>query len=337
MDRRCCLIKMKRLICLVIMLLSWKSFAQNIETEKVIVEPFTDNIARSGKLAFKNTLLLSFKTNGYLKTLTVDEGDAFTKNQILASMDITELKADKDAKYAQLLQAKREVTRIRKLLPKQLSSQQALDAAQTQVETARSAYRVALYNLDTAMIKVPFDGVVLQRFTDLGELQVPGKSVLRVAAINDNWVVKVALTGNEISQVRLGQPVTVTLANKGKIAGKIVKIPAMANGDSNLFVIDILLPDLNLFSGAVAGQIADVDIQFSSDDFVYRLPIDALIDINEQGQAIVLTLSENSQEYTHQYFDIHKMDNHYLYLAARPDESDLQVVVRGWQNINAGK
>lgn len=328
---------MKYLYILTLILVSSISWAQNVETTEVVVEPYSDSISRTGKLAFKNTLLLSFKTNGYLQTLTVDDGDAFKKGQVLAAMDTTELKADKDAKFAQLIQAKREVARSKKLLAKKLSSQQAVDVAQTQVETARSAYHVALYNLEKAMIKVPFNGVVLKRFTDLGELQAPGKSVLRVAAIEDNWVVKVALTGSEINQVKLGQEVTVTLPNKGKIKGHIAKIPAIANTDGNLFIIDVLLADLDLARGAVAGQIADVNIHFSSDDFVYRLPIDALISVNDEGKAIVLTQDIRSSDYTHQYFDIHKIDNQYLYLMAAPNESSLQVVVRGWQNIQVNK
>lgn len=328
---------MKFLYILTLILASSICRAQNIETTQVLVEPYSNSISRTGKLAFKNTLLLTFKTNGYLKTLTVDDGDAFEKGQTLAAMDTTELKADKDAKFAQLIQAKREVTRGKKLLAKNLSSQQALDLAQTQVETARSAYHVALYNLEKSIIKAPFNGVVLQRYTELGELQAPGKSVLRVAAIEDNWVVKVALTGSEINQVKLGQTVTVMLPNKGKITGQIAKIPAIANTDGNLFIIDVLLADVDLARGAVAGQIADVNIQFSSNDFVYRLPIDALINVNDEGKAVILTQSNHSSEYMHQYFDIHKIDNQYLYLIATPDKTSLQVVVRGWQNIQINK
>lgn len=328
---------MKYLYLLTLVLASSICLAKNVETTEVVVEPYKNSISRTGKLAFKNTLLLSFKTNGYLKTLTVDDGDAFEKGQILAALDTTELKADKDAKFAQLIQAKREVTRSKKLLAKNLSSQQAVDLAQTQVETARSAYHVALYNLEKSIIKVPFKGVVLERYTDLGELQVPGKSVLRVAAIEDNWVVKVALTGSEINQVKLGQAVTVTLPNKGKIKGQIAKIPAIANTDGNLFIIDVLLADLDLARGAVAGQIADVNIEFSSSDFVYRLPIDALINVNDDGKAVILTQNASGSAYTHQFFNIHKIDNQYIYLIAAPDESSLQVVVRGWQNIQVNK
>lgn len=313
------------------------SWAQNYETTQVIVEPFADSINRSGKLAFKNTLLLSFKANGYLQTLSVDEGDAFTKGQLLASLDTTELLADKNAKFAQLMQAKREVKRAKQLLSKKLNSQQEVDLAKTQLETIRSAYQVAFYNLEKAEVHAPFDGVVLTRYTDLGELQSPGKQILRVAGLQDNWVVKVALTGNEISRVKLKQIVDIILPGKGRVQGHIVKIPAIANTESNLFIIDILLPNLGFDSGVIAGQLADVNINFSSNEFVYRLPIDALISVNEAGQAIVLTESNDGSHFEHRYFDIHNIDSQFIYLAANSQESALQVVVRGWQHIQVEK
>ena len=328
---------MKYLKLLLLTIFCANAFGQNYETAKVVVEPFSDTIQRTGKLTFKNTVLLTFKTSGYLSKLSVDEGDAFKKGTILASLDTTEILADKNAKFAQLLQAKRELKRSKELLDKKLSSQQELDLAETQLETSRSSYQVAFYNLEKSEIKAPFDGVVLSRHTDLGELQSPGKEVLRVAKLAKNWVVKVALTGEEINQVRLQQPVDVVISGKGRLTGEIVKIPAIANTDGNLFLIDVLIPELDLARGVIAGQLADVKIHFSSDDFVYRLPIDALISVNDDGKAIVLTEGSGSAGFEHRFFDIHKIDNHFVYLVAGANESTLQIVVRGWQHIQVEK
>jgi RND family efflux transporter MFP subunit len=323
---------MKYITSFLLCFLSSTLFAQNYETTELQVEPFSDTIERSGKLAFKNTSVLTFKTNGFLAKLTVDDGDAFEKNQLLAVLDTTELEADKNFYYAKLMQAKRDLTRSRSLLKKKLASQQEVDNAQTALETSRSAYQVAFYNLDKAKIIAPFSGVVLYKHTQLGELQVLGKSVLTVAASERNWVIKVALTGDEISRIKLKQQVEVKLSNKALIIGEVIKIPAIANTEGNLFIIDVLLPELNLSSGVVAGQLANVKINFSSQNMVYRLPIDALVGVNDEGRAIILVEGDR-ESFQHQYFDIHKLDNQFVYLSSNADESPLKVVVRGWQNI----
>lgn len=322
---------MKKFFTLICLCLSSSVFSQSYETVEVFVQPYTDTIERSGKLDFKKTVILSFKTNGYLNALHVDAGDAFDSGQLLASLDTTELLAEKNSRFAQLMQSKREVNRIRTLLEKELSSQQELDQATTQVETNRSAYQVAYYNLEKAQILAPYDGVVLQRFTDLGELQSPGREVLTVAALQNNWVVKVALTGEEISQVSLNQKVKVRLPKLGVVEGEVNRIPAIASTDGNLFIIDILLPQLSLTSGVIAGQLADIQIDISSNDLVYQLPIDALIKVDEQGKAIVMTEKSNNFEY--HSFDIYKVDNNHVYLRADEQSAAFEVVKTGWQHL----
>ena len=71
--------------------------AQSYDTEIISAELYNDTIQRTGKLDYKRTLALSFKSTGYLDLLTVDEGDQFTKGQLLASLDITELKQQKNS------------------------------------------------------------------------------------------------------------------------------------------------------------------------------------------------------------------------------------------------
>ncbi|MBA6234378.1 MULTISPECIES: efflux RND transporter periplasmic adaptor subunit [unclassified Colwellia] len=323
------------LIAGIIISASFSVLSQSYDLEQVIVEPYADTIKRTGKLDFKRTLNLSFKSSGYLTELSVDEGQYFEKNQLLASLDTTELLQNKNATYAQLLQAKREVNRQKKLLEHALNSEQDLDIALTQVETTRAAYQIAFYNFEKAQVIAPFSGVVLNRYTELGELQSPGHEILKIAALDKNWVVKVALTGSEVSQVRLGQKVNVSLQALGVVIGEVSKIPAIANTDGNMFIIEVLLPNLTLKSGLVAGQIAEITIDFTSDNFVYRLPISALISVDDNGQAIVIT--KNDQELTYQHYDIYRLDNQFLYLFASVDDQPIQIVTSGWQHIKLGE
>jgi RND family efflux transporter MFP subunit len=314
---------------------SFSVLSQSYDLEQVIVEPYADTIKRTGKLDFKRTLNLSFKSSGYLTELSVDEGQYFEKDQLLASLDTTELLQNKNATFAQLLQAKREVNRQKKLLENALNSEQDLDIALTQVETTRAAYQIAFYNYEKAQVIAPFSGVVLNRYTELGELQSPGHEILKIAALDKNWVVKVALTGSEVSQVRLGQKVNVSLQALGVVIGEVSKIPAIANTDGNMFIIEVLLPNLTLKSGVFAGQIAEITIDFTSDNFVYRLPISALISVDDNGQAIVIT--KNDQELIYQHYDIYRLDNQFLYLFALVDDQPIQIVTSGWQHIKLGK
>jgi multidrug efflux system membrane fusion protein len=318
------------------LLLSTSSFAQSMPNEgyqvsQIDVEPYIQAIKRTGKVNFRHTINLSFKTAGFLTQLNVDEGDTFEANKLLAALDTSELSADINAAYARLLQAKRNVDRIQILLAKELSSQRELDDALTAVDTTRATYRVTVYNLEKAQVFAPFSGVVVQRNTELGELQSPGTVALQVAALENNLIVSVALTSEEISFVKLNQKVQVHIARFGLIEGIISKIPAISNSRSHLFTIEVLLPETSFARPLIVGQLAQVLVNTKSFDFVYRLPIEALNAVNEQGQALIM-LEKNSNP-IQKSFSVYEMDNDFIYLKAVQSDLPLQVITQGWNKL----
>ena len=321
----------------VFLLFTVSAFAQSISNEsyqitQVDVEPYIQVIKRTGKVNFRHTINLSFKTVGFLTQLNVDEGDTFEAKKLLAALDTSELNADINTTYARLSQAKRNVNRIQTLLAKKLSSQRELDDALTTVDTTRAAHRVTVYNLEKAQVFAPFSGVVVQRNTELGELQSPGKVALQVAALEHNLIVRAALTSEEIGFVKLNQKVQVHIARFGLIEGVISKIPAISNSRSHLFTIEVLLPETSFTRPLIVGQLAQILIHSQSHDFVYRLPIAALNAVNDQGQALI-ALDKNSTAFQ-QAFPIYKIDNDYLYLQAVQSDLSLQVITQGWNKLS---
>tara|TARA_R110001592_G_scaffold59205_5_gene179661 strand:+ start:7145 stop:8200 length:1056 start_codon:yes stop_codon:yes gene_type:complete len=304
---------------------------EGYQLTQIEAEPYTQVIQRTGKVDFARVVNLSFKTAGFLTQLTVDEGGVFEEKQLLAALDTSELEAEKNASYARLLQAKRNIARIKTLMKKNLSSQRDLDDALTAVETTRASYRVAYYNLEKAQIFAPFNGVVVRRNTDLGELQSPGVSALQVASLSNNLIASVALTGEEISSVHLNQKVKVHLAYSGLVDGKISKIPAIADSRNHLFTIEVSLDESNGTKSLIVGQLARILIYAQGQDFVYRLPIEALNAVNEQGQALITVEKNNKPE--QQAFTIYKLDNDFLYLVAQENSAALDVIIQGWNKL----
>ena len=314
------------------------SYSEPYKITKITPEPFTHIIERTGKLAFKRTLNLSFKTSGFLDELNVDEGDHFEQGQILAALDKYELIAEKNSTYASLIQAKKDVQRTELLLAKKLSSPQILENAKTLVETTRARFNVAGYNLDKSQLVAPFNGVVLSRLSESGELQNPNQPVLQLAALTNNLVARVAITSDEMSWVALNQSVEVSIEGASTVTGIISKIPVIADQQSQLFTIEILLPDVSLNSIAV-GQFVDVIFSTVSDNYTYRLPISALNSVDEQGYAIISIEDENTESsknkptYAKKTLEIIKLTNDYLYLTAEPSSQPLSVIINGWQKI----
>lgn len=316
--------------------LTVSAFAQNISSEsyqvtQIDAEPYIQVIQRTGKVDFRRTVNLSFKSSGFLTQLNVDEGDTFEAKKLLAALDTSELRADLNATYARLVQAKRNVDRIQIMLAKKLSSQRELDDALTTIDTTRAAYRVTVYNLEKAQVFAPFSGVVVQRNTELGELQSPGRTALQVAALKHNLIVSVALTSEEIGFVRLNQKVRVQIARFGLIEGVISKVPAISNSRNHLFTIEVLLPETSFTRPLIVGQLAQVLIHAQSHDFVYRLPIEALNSVDAEGHALIML--EKNSDIVQQSFPIYKIDNDYIYLQADQNDLSLPVITQGWNKL----
>lgn len=310
--------------------------AQEVATEQLFPKRFVDTVTRTGKLDFKRTLTLSFKSQGYLTQLKVDEGEYFEKDSLLAALEISELQERANSTYAELIKAKSALRREKKMVNDDLSSEERMENAQTMVETRRAAYRIADYNLQKSTIKAPFSGVVLSRHTELGELQNPGTSVLTVAPTENNWVVKVALTEAEVTRLAIGTIVDVRIDKLGIVQGKVSKIPAQADSHSNLFNIEVALPNLKVQPGIIAGQIAEVSIIIGSDESVFQVPMKAIMSVNENGQAILATKNLSNDRFEAQAFDIRKLSNQYVFLVAKAPDSAINVVTTGWQHIRIG-
>jgi membrane fusion protein, multidrug efflux system len=326
---------MRAFTCLIVLISifgSTSGFSQRYTQETIVAQPLTKSFKKIGRLDFKRTSNLSFKTPGYLQELTVDEGDYFNEKQVLAALETDELKADKNAKYAQLVNAKRNVKRVKQLIERSLGSEQQLNDAETAVDVARAAYRVAFYNLERAQLIAPFSGVVIRRNAELKEMQSPGVPVLEVAALQNNWIVRVALTGEEIQHIRRGQVVSVMINGIGSVEAFVSKVPAKANMQSNLFDVEVTLRNISTNARLISGQIAQVKFDFSIDKLVFRVPVGSLMSVDEAGKAIFL-VEEVSNEFTPEAFDVVQIDNQFVYVSAYHHQSSLRVISQGWQHF----
>ena len=257
------------------------------------------------------------------------------KDQLLASLDIVKLTEQKNIAYARLRQAKSDVERAEILLSKNLSSEQEVEDRKTLVDTARAAYKIAYYDLEKAEVRAPFNGVVLSRFSELEELQTQANPLLEVAALENNLVVEISLTGQEVSDLVLGTFVDVTLHNNTRVKGQVSKIAVLADPLSHLFTVQILLPAINFNNGAISGQIAKVEINILEQGNAYQVPIEALISVDENGKAIVITESiEDIKKIHKRSFDVIKLDNHFVYLVPDNNEEIVSFLVRGWQQLD---
>ncbi len=202
-------------------------------------------------------------------------------------------------------QAEREYRRSLRLAQEQIISQELIDrrrserdvtaaaceAGAARVREAESARDVARVNLSKTVLHAPFDGIVAEISTEVGEWISPSLPGIPVSAVveliqTSTTYISAPLDEVDLGKVRAGQPVRVTLdAYRGRsFPGRVVRVaPYVLNIEehSRTFEIEVELEDRELAATMPPGASADVEIILEARDDVLRIPSYALIEGNQ--------------------------------------------------------
>jgi HlyD family secretion protein len=163
----------------------------------------------------------------------------------------------------------------------------ACDAARANVQRAYAAVRVANVALTRTTLRAPFDGIVAEVHTEVGEWITPappGIPVPPVVQLIDPGAVYVsaALDEVDVARMRLGLPVRVTLdALAGRVfSGRVTRIaPYVLDrvDEGRTFDVEVTLDDAEAGTALTVGSSADLEIILRAREGVLRVPTYALI------------------------------------------------------------
>jgi len=155
-------------------------------------------LTASGYIVAQRKASVSSKGTGILVYLGVVEGDKVKKGQIIARLDdrdivaqLDEAKSSLQLYKAQMKEVENNYNREKELFQRELSSQQSLDQAETayksllaNIDMADARIRAAEVALENMIIRAPFDGTVLTKNAEVGEIVAPfGASTTSRAAV----------------------------------------------------------------------------------------------------------------------------------------------------------
>lgn len=110
------------------------------------------------------------------------------------------------------------------------ASSTQLNAIRKQAEAVKAQMAVLKDKIKNATVKAPINGTILEKYTQLGELAVPGKAVCKLADLS-SLILRVYVSENQLSSIKIGQKVTVSIDGKDalkQLDGKIEWIASQA-------------------------------------------------------------------------------------------------------------
>lgn len=162
-----------------------------VETQTVADAPRIEILPLTGSVTALRTSQLSSAEAGLVSELAVEMGDNVTQGEPLLSLDTRDISLENQRARADRAQAEAERDEAQRLVNEanQLSAQNfaasdrrqresRLAAAQATLEARRADYALTQLQLERHQIRAPFDGMVTQRESNVGEWVNPGDALL---------------------------------------------------------------------------------------------------------------------------------------------------------------
>ena len=209
-----------------------------------------------------------------------------------AQSSIVRAKADQTRAQAVLDQAQRDRTRLEPLREANIASLDSLEQAgerlavaqaelgraaaaivETEQQAAAAEETVRMYQarLAEATLAAPFDGLVVRRVREVGDVVVPGTAVMTVVATDTLWI-STWVDESAMGSIAVGQAARIVFrSDPGKGSrGEVLRIGREVDRESREFLVDVRIADPPV-QWAI-GQRAEVFIQTGATEAAVRLP-----------------------------------------------------------------
>jgi len=192
-------------------------------------------------------------------------------------------RADQDFERAKALYSTQSLTK-----PDYDQSEEALNATRAAMDNAKAALLQSQLTLGDADLKAPFSGYILSRNVDLGSLVSPATNAFTIADIGR---VKVAFGAPDyvLSQVRLGQELTIQTETAVPLKGRVTSISPAADTRNRIFAIEVTVGnrDGHLRPGMIA-SIGLGEIPHSS----IAIPLSAIVPLPSEPDHFAVMVAQ---------------------------------------------
>jgi len=254
---------------------------------------------------------LHAKVSGYLQQMNVDFGDRVKAGQLLATIEIPELKDELDnaaatekkaeADYRNAHLAYSRLTAVNQDHPN-LVAQQDLDTAEsrdsdTSAAIAAAKAEVEKYQtlLDYTKITAPFDGVVTRRYTDPGSMIQAGTAsqALPLLRLSDNYHLRLdfPVSVDYVQDIHVGDPVDVQIESLGgkTFTGKISRFTDRVDETTRTMTAE--MEGANSKLELIPGMYATVVLKADQRPHAVAIPTEAV----SAGKSTVLVVNANNE------------------------------------------
>lgn len=266
-----------------------------VRTQLVEYREYKVAVRATGMLSTATEMKLSFKTGGIISHLHVREGSSVKRGEVLAELDLSEIRAQVNQARIGLEKSSRDLSRAKNLYRDSVVTLEVYQNAESAWEVAKSQVQIAEFNLEHSRIKAPTEGRIQKILVESSEVIAPGYPAILFASTENDWVMRASLTDKDIVKLSLGDSAKVYMdAFPGApFRAEIVELGTVADPVTATYETELLI--LQSLPGFRTGFISRVEIYPSEVKRSLVLPMHALIDASD-NRAFVYVFRDGKAE-----------------------------------------
>jgi HlyD family secretion protein len=261
----------------------WQRFAGVASVEAVSVStayPYQGYtlLNASGYVVAQRKAAVATKASGRLEWLGVQEGSVVKAGEVIARLESADVRASAlqavasvESARAELRDAQVALARTQDLAQKKFIAASALDAAQARSEKARAAVGVAEASLrgaevavEQTSIRAPFDGVVLIKYANVGDMVTPfsqaadSKGAVISMADMATLEVEADVSETNLSKIKVGQPCEIALDAypERRLRGEVSRLVPTVDRSKASVMTKVKFIDRDLAGGVVLPEMS---------------------------------------------------------------------------------
>lgn len=174
---------------------------------------------------------------GSVIRVAVDAGDRVTQGQVLVELDHAQAQEDLARAQSRAIVAREDWVRTQNLSAEKAIATRNYDLAKAADQEAQADLESAQIELDDTYLKSPFDGIVVQRTVEVGDILERGQTALSLADIDHAWV-SANVEETKVGRVEIGQPVRIQVDAGGELAGQVSEITSASESQFSLIPME---------------------------------------------------------------------------------------------------
>jgi membrane fusion protein, multidrug efflux system len=276
---------------------------------KLNLQPGVISLNLPGRLDANVRAPIYARVSGYVKTRSADIGDTVKAGQILAEIEAPDLdqqllqaKADLSSAEASARLSEVMLTRGRSLLASNVVAQQDIDQRAADLDSKQAAVRADQANVERLealagyeRVTAPFDGVVIERNTDVGALINAGSNAgapMFVVSDLKKLLASINVPQNYVPSIPLGSSASVTVPEYvGRKFPAVVEATARSVDAASGSTLMQLAID-NSSGALMPGAYANVHLDLTGAPGAFRIPVSALI-FDRRGLRVATVDAQN--------------------------------------------